>query len=292
MEEELKTEQDKTKYISSSYKVIKSMEKIKNGELFLISCDLNNSGIEKNYVLKKIEIKSEKEKNRISNEIQNVINLNSKYSIIIYDYFIEKENQKEFICIIIDYYINGTLESLIKSKKNINSRIIWRIFIQMILGIKSFHDNNIVIENLCPKNIYIDNENNIRIGGYGLILDFTNEEYQNTLTFYSSPEILNGENYTKKSDMWSLGCILYELFFKKKAFLTMECIFQFYYEINDKLEEDFKYILSKLLCYEKKRLLINELLIDFKFKKKLIEMNLFDEIIKPNLKGKYFIIYI
>ena len=233
-----------------------------------------------------MEIKNEIEKNTISEEVKNIRYLDSKYSMKIYDYFIENENQKEFICIIIDYFPNGNLESLIYNKNILNSRIIWRIFIQMILGIKSFHERDMALQNLCPKNIFIDDQNNIKIGGYGLTLDFTDENYQNSLPLYDSPEVLNGGNYTKESDMCSLGCILYELLCKKKPFLTLDSIFHYYYQINDNWEDDFKYILSKLLCSERTRFLINRLLIDIRFKKKLIETNLFDEIIKNNLKGK------
>ena len=233
-----------------------------------------------------MEIKNEIEKNKIFYEINKIVYLDSKYSIKIYDYFIKKEKEKEFVYIFIDYFKNGNLENLIQSKNYLNSLINWRIFIQIVLGMKAFHDDGLILEKLCPKNIFIDDEQNIKIGGYGLTLDFTNESYQSLLAFYYSPEVLNGESFTKESDMWSLGCVLYELLFKKKAFNSLECIFQYYYEINEQIEDDFKYILSKLLCYDKKRLLINRLLIDTKFKKKLIETNLFDEITKTTLKGK------
>jgi biotin synthase-related radical SAM superfamily protein len=55
----------------------------------------------------------------------------------------------------------------------------------------------------------------------------------------------------------------------------------------DNCDNDLKYFLQKLLCQENKRILINELLTDMKFKKKLLEFNLFDEIVEENLKGKY-----
>ena len=63
------------------------------------------------------------------------------------------------------------------------------MFIQIALGIKAFHKNNIILKNLCPRNIFIDNERNIKIGGYGLTLDFTDEEYLNSLSLYTSPEL-------------------------------------------------------------------------------------------------------
>ena len=281
---ENKIEEKKAK---NSYEIIKSIGKTKNGDLFLVSYDLDKSGTKKNYMLRKIEVKSEKEKDKISEEVKQIKLIDSKFLIKIYDFFIENQNQKEICCIITDYFEYGDLENIINQKYSLNYRIIWRMFIQIALGIKAFHKNNIILKNLCPRNIFIDNERNIKIGGYGLILDFTNEEYINSLSLYTSPELLNGQDYTKKSDIWSLGCIIYELFFKKKPFQFLDNILKVNYEMADNCDNDLKYFLQKLLCQENKRIVINELLTDMKFKKKLLEFNLFDEIVEENLKGKY-----
>ena len=272
---------------NNSYEIIKSIGKTKNGELFLVSYDLDKSGTKKNYMLRKIEVKSEKEKDKISEEVKKINLIDSKFLIKINDFFIENQNQKEICCIIRDYYEYGNLENIINQKNSLNYRIIWRIFIQIALGLKALHKNNIILKNLCPRNIFIDNERNIKIGGYGLILDFIDQEYINSLSLYTSPELLNGQDYSKKSDIWSLGCILYELYFKKRPFQFLDNILKANYEMADNCDNDLKYFLTKLLCQENKRILINQLLTDMKFKKKLLEFNLFDEIVEENLKGKY-----
>ena len=272
---------------NNSYEIIKSIGKTKNGELFLVSYDLDKSGTKKNYMLRKIEVKSEKEKDKISEEVKKINLIDSKFLIKINDFFIENQNQKEICCIITDYYEYGNLENIINKKNSLNYRIIWRIFIQIALGLKALHKNNIILKNLCPRNIFIDNERNIKIGGYGLILDFIDQEYINSLSLYTSPELLNGQDYSKKSDIWSLGCILYELYFKKRPFQFLDNILKANYEMADNCDNDLKYFLTKLLCQENKRILINQLLTDMKFKKKLLEFNLFDEIVEENLKGKY-----
>ena len=219
------TSENKIEEANNSYEIIKAIGKTKKWELFLVLYDLDKSGTKNNYLLKKIEIESEKEKDKISKEIKQINLIDSKYVIKIYDFFIENQNQKEICCIIMDYYEYGNLESLINQKYSLNYRIIWRIFIQIVLGIKELHKNDIILKNLCPRNIFIDSERNVKIGGYGLALDFVDEEYLNSLSLYTSPELLNGQDYTKKSDIWSLGCILYELSFKKRAFQFLDNIF-------------------------------------------------------------------
>lgn len=68
---------------------------------------------------------------------------------------------------------------------------------------------------LKPANIFIDNKDNLKLGDLGLGRDFTSqtmEAYSRVGTpLYMSPEVIQGNGYDFKSDVWSLGCIAYEL---------------------------------------------------------------------------------
>ena len=105
---------------NNSYEIIKSIGKTKNGELFLVSYDLDKSGTKKNYMLKKEEIKSEKEKDKISEEVKKINLIISKFLIKINDFLIKNQNQKEICCIITDYYEYGNLENIINQKNSLN----------------------------------------------------------------------------------------------------------------------------------------------------------------------------
>jgi len=74
-----------------------------------------------------------------------------------------------------------------------------------------------------------------------------------------------------------ISCILYELITKKKSFYLIENIQRIKYERSIIHDNDFLYFLSKLLCYEKSRISINQLFRDKKFVIKMIEENLIDE---------------
>ncbi len=251
-----------------SYKIIKSIGKTKNGDLFLIifeniKIDDENDNL---FILNKIEIKSNNEKNKISSEIEKLNKIDSKYIIKIYKYYIEKENDKEFGYFFIKYYKNN-LEKIIYELNFLTSRFIWKIFIQLILGLQSLHLNNIFVKYFSLKNIFLDNENNIKIGGINYFLDLSNENKED-------------ENINDKSNIFSLGCILYELIFKKPYK-------NFNFDFSENCEEDFKKILPKLLCNEKNRIKLNEILYEPIIKNKIIEINLFDEIIiKNKIKSK------
>ena len=267
--------------IDYSYEIIKNIDNRKNNRTLLVICDLNKTGEKKYYSLKKLEI-NDKNKFQSINLVRKIKSMNRKYIIKINDFFIEKEDTKEYLCLLTDYYEKGNLEELINKKESISLRFIWKIFIQLVFGLNSLHSNNIIAQNLTPQNIYIDNENNALISG--LYLDSGNiKDKEYSLLLYNSPEIINGKGYNQKSDVWSLGCILYELITGKKPFYLIENILKIKYDKNVVVNNDFLYLLSKLLSYENSRISINLLLKDRMLGIKIIEENLFNE---ENIKGK------
>ena len=76
----------------------------------------------------------------------------------------------------------------------------------------------IVHRDLKPENIFMNKNMNIKIGDFGISKQL-NSYKTHTLTkkklgseYYSAPEIVDNGIYNEKSDIWSLGCIIYELF--------------------------------------------------------------------------------
>ena len=279
------------------YSVIKQLYKTKKGELFLVSKNVKN---DKLYLLNKIEIKTLETKKFIENEIKSLKQVDSKFIMpIVVEYFsfTKKEikpniKEKEFFCIIIDYYENN-LFKLIYESNFLNSKNIWKFFIQIIIALNSLKLNNLLPNNLFPENIYIDKDNNIKLGGIGLYLDLMrNNESEIDILSYNSPEVIKGEKIDEKNILWSAGCILYELTFKKRAFIdknykTLENnILQLNYDLPFECEKDISLIIQKLLCEKKKRVSLDELIFDDIFKRKLIEINLFPYFLKANLQGK------
>ena len=280
----MKIEDDNQIIQKFEYEINKTLYKTKFGELFLVTNKLepNDNTL---YLMKRIKVKSEEEKVNLLNEVKTIKKINSKYLVNIYDYFIEHINEDEKICLILDYFDeNNSLENIIYNSSFLTSYNIWKFFIQLIIAMKSIHQNNIIIEKLSPKNIFIDKKKNIKIAGFGKFLDLNKEETD--FSFYKSPEILSGEKCDKKDDMWSLGCILYEIAFKKRAFDNNKNIIEINYEMPENPEEDIKLIIGKLLCKHNNRIEAEKIVFEPIFKKKIIEVNLFSDIIKYCIEGK------
>ena len=274
------------------YEIIKKLYKTKYGELFLIFDKLNRNE-ENIYFLYSIESKSEKQKYQIEKEIDNLKKIDSKYIMKIIKHYFFSEKGKEIILIILNYYENNLFKIIKYESDFLNSRNIWKFFLQTVLGLYSLNLNNIMPSYLTPQNIYIDKENNIKIVGINMVLDIANdnENMKETLNRYYSPEIIKNEK-NEKSIIWSLGCILYDLVFKKPAFYGRDKIdiennvLKINYNLPSVCEKELYLILQKLICEKTKRLTIKELISEEIFKKKIIELNLFSEIIKDNVQGK------
>ena len=92
---------------------------------------------------------------------------------------------------------------------------------QICAGLAAAHDVGFLHRDLKPANIMIDGEGNARIldfGLGGLVEEFAEEEIRAGTPAYMSPEQIEGKEQTVKSDIYSLGLVLYELFTGKRAF--------------------------------------------------------------------------
>ena len=100
-----------------------------------------------------------------------------------------------------------------------NKKEVKKITKQLLEGTKYLHDNGIIHRDLKPENILIDGDFNLKITDFGLA-KLSNgqgvvEERELTLyvqtLWYRAPEVFMYKEYTHKADMWSLGCIIYEI---------------------------------------------------------------------------------
>jgi NIMA (never in mitosis gene a)-related kinase len=275
----------------SKYSVIKPLYKTKSGELLLVSNKSNeNDNDNILYIMKRIKVKSKEEKEMILNEVKKLKELNSKYILKIHDFFVQNDEKNELICLILDYSEeHKSLYELIYNSYFLTLQNIWRIFIKLLIGINSIHKAKILIINLNPQNIIIDKEKNIKITGFGNILDLAKEEHDNNL--YNSPEVINEKKFDNKSDMWSLGCILYEMVCKRKIFENVNDIININYKIPEKIYPNITTVIEKLICKRDNIFEADKMIYTPIIKKKILEENLFLEIIQNNYEGKKINIY-
>jgi NIMA (never in mitosis gene a)-related kinase len=95
-------------------------------------------------------------------------------------------------------------------------------FLQICMALEYVHGRKILHRDLKSQNIFLTANNTIKLGDFGIskVLESTCDQaltVQGT-PYYMSPEICQSKPYTYTSDVWALGCILYELCTLKHAF--------------------------------------------------------------------------
>ncbi len=119
-------------------------------------------------------------------------------------------------------YIKGEeLSSLLRRIGRLPEDKAIQIARQICAGVAAAHDRGVLHRDLKPENVMIDGDGNVRITDFGiasLVEEASDEESRVGTPAYMSPEQLAGRELTVKSDIYSLGLVLYELFTGRKAF--------------------------------------------------------------------------
>eukprot|EP00967_Tisochrysis_lutea_P132450 scaffold231189_cov18-Tisochrysis_lutea.AAC.2 len=94
--------------------------------------------------------------------------------------------------------------------------------VQVTMAVQYVHANNILHRDLKTQNIFLTHDGCIRLGDFGISRPLKGAmDLASTLVgtpYYMSPEVMSSQPYNFKSDMWSLGCCLYEMMSLKHAF--------------------------------------------------------------------------
>jgi NIMA (never in mitosis gene a)-related kinase len=126
--------------------------------------------------------------------------------------------------ILMEYADAGDLARAITTRQNAkwSEETVTDYFVQMCLAVKYIHDRKIVHRDIKPGNFFLTSDKVVKLGDFGLsaFLPSTHAFLKSVLgtAHYLAPEVCCGSKYSQKSDIWSLGCVLYEMCTFKKAF--------------------------------------------------------------------------
>ena len=212
------------------------------------------------YALKKVSLSnlSQKEKENSLNEVRILASVKSTFVIAYKEAFIDETDQS--LCIVMEYADKGDLYQKITQFKKMGCLIdevdIWRIFIQMTKGLKALHDLKILHRDLKSANIFLFSDGSAKIGDLNVSkVAYKGLGYTQTGTpYYASPEVWRDEPYDMKSDIWSLGCVTFEMLALHPPFRAenMEKLYEKvikcqYGKISERYSEDIKEIIKLLL---------------------------------------------
>ena len=212
------------------------------------------------YALKKVNLQKlkDKEKQNALNEVRILASIKSPFVISYKEAFIEESDKS--LCIVMEYADRGDLyQKIMQFKKSgclIEETDVWRIFIQMTRGLKALHDLKILHRDLKSANIFLFSDGSAKIGDCNVSkVVYKGLGYTQTGTpYYASPEVWNDEPYDNKSDIWSLGCVTYEMLTLHPPFRaeSMDGLYQKvtkgqYGKINSRYSNDISEIIKLIL---------------------------------------------
>jgi NIMA (never in mitosis gene a)-related kinase len=205
-----------------NYKVIKVLGQGSFGKALLV-CDKRNK--KRKFVVKEVVIGHLSAVDKAKAEAEADVLKQMKHSNIIsyVESFLEKSN----LYIVMDFADGGDLSDKIKEKKKsglgrFSEDEVMAIFVQLCLALKHIHQKKVLHRDIKSQNVFMTQTGIVKLGDFGVakVLENTMAKAQTQIgtPFYLSPEICRGESYEHKSDIWSLGCLLYEMIAMKVPF--------------------------------------------------------------------------
>ncbi|RNF23483.1 putative protein kinase [Trypanosoma conorhini] len=200
--------QRQTHIIDGQYLVIKLLGSGAFGDAFLVK-HLNEGSL---FVLKCS--KAARGNDRVLDEAKNMLLTTSDHVVRCYRAWIEPEDHR--CCMLLEYCDGGDLENHLGLAFPFSESQLLSMFAQLLMGLDHVHLKHLIHRDIKLQNLMFQRSTGmVKIGDFGLskALQFTDEASVTRLgtPLYFSPEVVSGLEYTRKTDVWSLGVAFYRL---------------------------------------------------------------------------------
>jgi len=139
--------------------------------------------------------------------------------------------------IVLEYVDGGTLESWIKINGPLDEESVSIVVAQVLMGLEYLHSKRIIHRDLKPANILISSSGVVKITDFGVSTQLLNIEAVRTscvgTPHYSAPEVIMVKPYSFTADIWSLGCVVFELLFGKRPYNEFNQVAAMYHMVED-----------------------------------------------------------
>lgn len=198
--------------LTVKFKVVKFLGKGSYGSVFQVQRLTDGQ----TYALKEMDVRSmsQAEREDSVNEVRLLASVSHPNVIAYNEAFLDGNR----LCIIMEYAPDGDLSKVIKKwqmmKRPMPEDLIWKLFIQVARGLAALHNMKILHRDIKPGNIMVMQGDIAKIGDLGIAKLLTSTLAAKTqigTPHYMPPEIWKNKPYSFSSDIWALGCLLYEM---------------------------------------------------------------------------------
>uniref|UniRef100_A0A667ZE20 Mitogen-activated protein kinase kinase kinase 22 n=1 Tax=Myripristis murdjan TaxID=586833 RepID=A0A667ZE20_9TELE len=170
-----------------------------------------------------------KEVNALECEIQLLKNL--RHDRIVQYYGCLRDMEQKKLTIFVEFMPGGSIKDQLKAYGALTEKVTRRYTRQILQGVFYLHSNMIVHRDIKGANILRDSSGNVKLGDFGaskriqtICMSGTGIKSVTGTPYWMSPEVINGEGYGRKADVWSVACTVVEMLTQKPPWAEYEAM--------------------------------------------------------------------
>ncbi|KAM6957568.1 mitogen-activated protein kinase kinase kinase 3 isoform 2-T2 [Aplochiton taeniatus] len=170
-----------------------------------------------------------KEVSALECEIQLLKNLH--HERIVQYYGSLRDHNEKTLTIFMEYMPGGSVKDQLKAYGSLTENVTRKYTRQILEGMSYLHSNMIVHRDIKGANILRDSAGNVKLGDFGaskrlqtICMSGTDIRSVTGTPYWMSPEVISGEGYGRKADVWSLGCTVVEMLTEKPPWAEYEAM--------------------------------------------------------------------
>lgn len=131
--------------------------------------------------------------------------------------YLGSNSEESFLNIFLEYVPGGSVATMLSNYGAFEESLIRNFVRQILHGLKYLHDRSIIHRDIKGANVLVDNKGGIKISDFGISKKIETRLQNNRVSlqgsvYWMAPEVVKQTSYTLKADIWSLGCLVIEMF--------------------------------------------------------------------------------